>query len=374
MSENFVTARALAIARKEVMHIARDPFTIAMAVGVPVILVVFFGFAIDFNFRNIKMAVFDRDRTEQSRQLAQAFLASEYFVPIGTPQGQLNPVAVIESERAATALIIEPGFGKKVKAGTPARVQLLLDGSDNTRTGVIGGYLMQLQSAAGPKLTGRKANEPITVVTRFIYNPELNTQWFVVPGLIVVVTGLLSILLTALTIAREWENGSMEMLLSTPVTPLEVIIGKILPYAALGMCAITLVCVMAQVVFAIPFRGSYLLFGAACALFTVIALAIGLLISISARQQQKAMQASLIIGLMPSLLLSGFIFPIESMPRFFQFFTMLLPQRWFMQIVRGIILKDAGFFDLILPFMALTLMCMLLLIAASKRFKRDIEP
>ena len=373
MSTSFVPARALAIARKEVMHVARDPFTIAMAVGVPVILVVFFGFTIDFNFRNIKIAVFDRDRTEQSRELVQAFAASEYFIPMGVPAG-LTPVSTIESERASTALIIEPEFAKKVKAGAQARVQLLLDGSDNTKTGVIGGYLAQLQGAVAQKLTGTATRDPIPIITRFLYNPELNTQWFIVPGLIVVVTGLLSILLTALTIAREWENGSMEMLLSTPVTPLEVIVGKILPYAALGMCGIVLVCVMAQAVFAIPFRGSYLLFGAACVLFTFIALAIGLMVSITTRQQQKAMQASLIIGLMPSLLLSGFIFPIESMPPFFRYLTMLLPQRWFMQIVRGIILKNAGFGDLILPFSVLSLMSVLLLVAASKRFKRNIEP
>ncbi len=373
MNGSFVPARALAIARKEVMHVLRDPFTIAMAVGVPVILVAFFGFTIDFNFRNIKLAVFDRDRTEQSRELVQTFAASEYFIPTGTPEG-LSPIGAIESERVSTALIIEPEFEKKIQTGAPANVQILLDGSDNTKAGVIGGYLAQLQVAASSKLTGVTTHDPIPVITRFLYNPELNTQWFVVPGLIVVVTGLLSILLTALTIAREWENGSMEMLLSTPVTPLEVIIGKILPYAVLGLSGIVLVLAMAQMVFSIPFQGSYLLFGVACVLFTFIALAIGLMISITARQQQKAMQASLIIGLMPSLLLSGFIFPIESMPMFFRGLTMLLPQRWFMQIVRGIMLKGAGLLDLMVPFLVLAFMSVLLLVAASKRFKRDIEP
>jgi len=373
MKTTFVPARAFAIARKEVMHILRDPFTIAMAVGVPVILVAFFGFTIDFNFRNIRMAVFDGDRTQQSRELVRTFAASGYFIPINAPVG-LTAVKAVESERASTALIINPDFAKQIRSGATAKVQILLDGSDNTKTGVISGYLAQLQLAAIPKLTGATPSEPIRVITRYLFNPELNTQWFVVPGLIVVVTGLLSILLTALTIAREWENGSMEMLLSTPVTPLEVIIGKILPYAVLGLCGIVLVCVMAQLVFSIPFYGSYFLFATACALFTFIALAIGLMISITLRQQQKAMQASMIIGLMPSLLLSGFIFPIESMPVFFRYLTMLLPQRWFMQIVRGLILKDAGLIDLIIPFLVLFLMSVLLLVAASKRFKRDIEP
>jgi ABC-2 type transport system permease protein len=373
MNNSFLPARAFAIASKEVMHILRDPFTIVMAVGVPVILVTFFGFTIDFNFRNIRIAVFDGDHTQQSRELVRTFAASGYFIPVSAREG-LTPVTTIESERASTVMVINPDFAKQVRSGGQAKVQLLLDGSDNTKSGVISGYLAQLQLAAIPKLTGNSPKEPIQVVTRYLFNPELNTQWFVVPGLIVVVTGLLSILLTALTIAREWENGSMEMLLSTPVTPLEVIVGKILPYAALGLCGIVLVCVMAQMVFSIPFYGSYLLFGAACILFTFIALAIGLMISITLRQQQKAMQASMIIGLMPSLLLSGFIFPIESMPAFFQYLTMLLPQRWFMQIVRGLILKDSGPGDLIVPFLVLFFMSVMLLVAASKRFKRDIEP
>ncbi|OGS17981.1 MAG: multidrug ABC transporter permease [Elusimicrobia bacterium RIFOXYA2_FULL_50_26] len=369
----FVPFRALAVARKEFMHVMRDPFTIAMAVGVPVILVIVFGFAIDFDFRGIRMAVYDHDDSRLSRQLSEGFSSSGYFTVIdGRSPGA--PVTEIEDGTAAAALVINPGFEKKIARGESAPVQVIVDGSDNQKTGVVGGYISGIQKAMTVKLAGAPAYEPIAMRSRFVYNPELNTQWFIVPGLIVIVTGLLSILLTALTVAREWENGSMEMLLSTPVTPLEIIAGKILPYVGLGLLGITFVYVIARMVFSVPFKGSYVVFFAACLLFTTTSLAQGLLISVVTRQQQKAMQASMMSGLLPSMLLSGFIFPIESMPVFFQYLTMILPPRWFMIIIRTLFLKGTPVEGLAVPFFALTLMTVILITVAVRKFKRDVEP
>jgi ABC-2 type transport system permease protein len=373
MKERFTMARALAIARKEVMHILRDPFTLAIAIGVPVLLVVFFGFVIDYNYRDIRIAVFDQDHTRESRQLTETFAASEYFI-MRAPAAGAAAVREVESERSSGALIIDPKFGRRVASGQGAVAQVLVDGTDNLKSGVITGYLSGIMTAAVKKLTGTAAQNPIEIVTRFVYNPELNTQWFVVPGLIVIVTGLLSIFLTALTIAREWENGSMELLLSTPVLPLEVIVGKILPYVFLGLAGIVLVYVSSRFIFGVPFEGSYLLFVLSCLLFIGASLAQGLLISITTRQQQRAMQFSMLLGILPAMLLSGFVFPIESMPTFFRYLTAVLPPRWFMQIIRGIFLKDAGLVDLWLPFAVLLLMNIVLIAVAKKRFKRDIEP
>ncbi len=373
MKDRFDIRRALAVANKEVMHILRDPFTLAMSIGIPVILVVFFGFAIDLDFRGIRLSLFDEDHSYQSRELTRGFSSTGYFsLCKGLSPGQ--PADDIEQGRAHASLIIPPGFGRDVLTGRPARAQILVDGSDNQRTGVIAAYIAGVQKAITEKLTGAARQEPVLIRTRFLYNPELNTQWFVVPGLIVVVIGLLSILMTALTVAREWENGSMELLLATPVRPFEVVLGKLMPYAALGLAGIGFVFFIARSVFGVPFRGSYFLLVVSCLLFTTASLAQGLLISVIFRQQQKAMQASMIAGLLPSLLLSGFIFPVESMPPFFQYFTMILPPRWFMTIVRTLFLKGTTLEGLALPFAVLALMNAVLIGISVGKFKKDVEP
>jgi ABC-2 type transport system permease protein len=231
-----------------------------------------------------------------------------------------------------------------------------------------------MQSLAARKITGHPLPEPVALKTRFLYNPELNSRWFVVPGLMVVVLGILSILLTALTVAREWENGSMELLLSTPVEPVEIILGKLGPYLVLGLGAIAFVYLMARLGFGVPFRGNYLVFFAGCGLFLITYLAQGLLISVLTRRQQLAMQFSMMTGLLPSILLSGFIFPIESMPRFFRILTGALPARWFMIICRDVFLKGSGVFDLRYPFLALGIISVAMVTVSSRNFKKDLEP
>jgi ABC-2 type transport system permease protein len=202
----------------------------------------------------------------------------------------------------------------------------------------------------------------------------LNSRWFVIPGLTVVVMSILSILLTALTVAREWENGSMELLLSTPVQPLEIIVGKLAPYGILGIIAVVFVYVIARTVFGIPFVGNVWVFGFGCLLFIITYLAQGLLISVITRKQTIAMQLSMMSGMLPSNLLSGFIFPVESMPKFFQYFTMILPARWFMRIARDTFLKGSSLIELSGPFLALIFFCALMIYLAARRFKRDLEP
>jgi ABC-2 type transport system permease protein len=214
----------------------------------------------------------------------------------------------------------------------------------------------------------------VNINTRFLFNPELNSRWFVIPGLAVLVLAVIAILLTALTIAKEWENGSMELLLSTPVKPIEIIIGKIAPYTVLSFLGVLLIYLASRIVFGIPFRGSHLVFVVGCLLFLGAYLAMGLLISVIARKQQISMMIAIVTGLLPSLLLSGFVFPIESMPLFFRYFTMIFPARWFMIICRGVFLKGAGITELIVPFTALIILNLILIGAALKKFRRDLEP
>jgi len=369
----FDVHRAAAVARKEVMHILRDPFTLVLVLGLPVVLVVFFGFAIDFDVKNLALGVYDRDNTRYSRQLVSVFESSGYFLPEGAASPALA-VRGLDSGRYSAALLVEPDFGRELGRGGRARAQFIVDGTDNSKAMAVLGYLPGLAAAAMAKFGAAPPPEPAPLKARFMYNPELNSRWFVIPGLAVIIIGLLSILMTALTVAREWENGSMELLLSTPLRPAEIIAGKIIPYVALVLGGVFFVNLVSRFGFGIPFRGSYLLFLFGTLLFALASLAQGIVISVVTRQQQLAMQFSMISGLLPSLLLSGFIFPIESMPAFFRYFTMILAPRWFMAIARGITIRGAGAADLALPLLALGALCAALLAAAFKKFKTDLEP
>jgi ABC-2 type transport system permease protein len=229
---------------------------------------------------------------------------------------------LVEAEKAKAVLLIEPGFGRHVWRGQPVSVQIAIDGADNQTASVIGGYLMGIQLAATQRLFGLNKVSLIDVKTRFLFNTDLNSRWFIIPGLTVVVVSILSVLLTALTVAREWENGSMELLLSTPVQPLEIIVGKLAPYTILGMGGVFLVYGVARLGFGVPFKGSHVLFLLASMMFLATTLSQGLLISVITRQQQLAMQMANMTGMLPSLLLSGFIYPTEGMPVFFQIKTL----------------------------------------------------
>lgn len=362
-----------AVASKEVRHILRDPFTIAFALGVPVLLVSFFGFVIDFNYRDVALVLEDRDKSLFSRRLAEAFSSSGYFL-LKPPTASAAVAADLERDRASGVLVIEPGFGKKAASGLAAEVQVLVDGADNSKAGVLLGYLETVAAIASRNLYGRGPPPSPDVRTRFLFNPELNSRWFVVPGLTAVIIGLLSVLLTALTVAREWENGSMELLLSTPVRPIEIVLGKMAPYVALALGAMAAVWILARIVFGLPFAGSRLLYVASCLVFIVTSLSQGLLISVLTRQQQIAMQFSIMSSLLPSMLLSGFIFPIESMPAFFHYFTAILPVRWFMVVSRGIFLKGAGPVELAGPLAAMLLLAAAMVALANGNFKKDLEP
>ena len=370
---NFVWSRAGAIARKEVYHILRDPFTLALSIVLPIFLVVVFGFAIEFNVKNINLAVYDADKTQMSRRLIDTFGKSDYFI-INYVASPGEAEQTIMSNRDRAALIIPGGFQKDLFAERGSPVQLLLDGSDNSTVAPILSYLTTIQEMAVKRLVNFSLPQNVIIKTRFLFNEELNSRWFAIPGLIVVIMAILSVLLTALTIAQEWENGSMELLLSTPAEPLEIIVGKLVPYAVLGIAAIVFVYLVSRTLFGIPFRGSLLVFGLGCILFLVTYLAQGLLISVITRSQHVAMQFAIMTGLLPAQLLSGFVFPIESMPTFFRYLTMILPARWFMTVTRESYLKGSTFFALLIPLLVLGISSCVMLVLATSKFKKDLEP
>ncbi len=364
--------RAVSIARKEIYHILRDPFTLATALVLPVFLVLIFGVAIEFNVRNVSLAVSDADQTQSSRQLLETFGSSQYFLLRNTASAA-EAMESLTAERARAVLIIPPRFEKDLFEGRNAEVQVLVDGSDNSTVGPVLGYVGAIQTLASRRIAAFDPPRIYELRTRFLFNPELNSRWFVIPGLAVVIMAILSILLTTLTVAREWENGSMELLLSTPVRPMEIILGKLVPYGGLGIIAVSFVFIIALTVFGVPFVGNILIFGLGCLLFLITYLAQGLLISVMTRKQLVAMQLAFVSGLLPSTLLSGFVFPIDSMPLFFQYFTMIFPARWFMEIARDTFLKGSSLPELGGQFLALSLLCLFMVLMTAKRFRRDLE-
>lgn len=365
--------RISAISRKEVFHILRDPFTMAMALGLPILLVSIFGLAIEFNMKQIEISVHDGDKSAASRALTRAFSSSGYFSLIHAERLP-EALSILDHEQAKAALLIGPGFERDLGSGKTASAQILIDGADNSTVGVILGYMSGVQNQFLRNTLTQGANQNYQLRTRYLFNPELNSQWFTVPGLIVVVVAILSIMLTALTISREWENGSMELLLSTPVHPLEIVVGKLFPYTVLGLGAVLFVYLIARVGFGVPFEGSHLFYLLSVFLFISAYLAQGLLISVITRSQQLSMQLALISGLLPSILLSGFIFPIENMPTFFHFMTSIFPAKWFMIISRSLFLRGSEPWELLKPLAGLIVLNVVLMTVATKRFKKDVEP
>lgn len=372
MSDFFDARRALSISRKEIRHIRRDPVTLVVSLGLPVLLVLFFGFAINFDVKRVDLLVADGDHSRVSRELVDLLSSSGYF-HVRHAGSAREAADALGAEKGKAALVIEPDMGRDMLSGRPVQAQLLLDGADNSNAGIVASYVAAAESEVRIRLTD-SSPPPVALRTRFLFNPELDSHWFVVPGIFVIVVGLISSLLTALTVAKEWENGSMELLLSTPVRPLEIIAGKLAPYMGLSFAAIVLIYALARLVFAVPFLGSHLIFALATALFLAATMAQGLVISVVTRQQQLAFQTAMNTGMMPIQLLSGFIFPIASMPVVFQWLTMIIPARWYMTLTRALFLRAPEFSMLVGPLAALTVLAVVFMTVAWKKFKTDLEP
>lgn len=370
----FSYRRMHAVCQKEFKHIFRDPFTLMMALLLPLLIVLILGNSIEFNVQSIDLAYVDFSQTQSSRKLVETFGSSGYFRPyrVATPDQGIRDIV---SERAKMMLVIPPTFEKEILAGRTGTVQIMIDGADNSSVSAIMNYLNTINTTAIYKILDipPAPKTPLSFKQRYLFNPELNTKWFAIPGLSAVIIALVAIMLTALTVCREWEQGSMEMLLSTPVSAAEIMIGKLLPYAFLSFIGFIIVFLAARLIFGVPFVGNYLILITATALFILGYLALGLFISVTSREQQVAVQYAAIIGLLPTALLSGFIFPIEYMPRVYQLFSALFPARFYVEISRDQFLKGSGWTDLWIPFLALAVQAGVLLLGCIFKFKRSLE-
>jgi ABC-2 type transport system permease protein len=336
--------RLLAMSRKEVLQLRRDPRSLILAFLLPVALLVFFGYAITWDVKDIRLAVVDQDRSSAARDLVDAFLASGRFTRVAALERTADIGPLLDRGRARIALVIPPGFAADLGAGRTARLQAIVDGSDANTATIALGYTQAIvqQYSARLLLQVRRLRLPVEARTRIWYNEELASRNMIVPGLVAVIMMIIAGLLTSLTIAREWERGTMEQLASTPVGRLEVVIGKLLPYLGIGLVDVAVCSLVGVVLFHVPFRGNVLYLAGTSFLFLTGTLGLGLFISAISRTQLLATQIGMIATFLPGFLLSGFMFSIESMPLPLRIVTYLVPARYFLVVTRGVFLKGVG--------------------------------
>ncbi len=373
-------ARTLAVARKETIHILRDPRSLYLALGIPVMLMILVGYALSLDVDNIPLAVWDQDRSPQSRELIDRLTSSGYFRLVLNVNSYKEIVDAIDTREATIGITVPWGFARDLRKESGADVQAVVDGSDASRANIAIGYLTaivtiyrtDLRFAELERQAVTRVEPPLDPRITLLYNPELISRINLVPGLIAMIMMVIAALLTSLTIVRERESGTMEQLISTPVKAEEMVTGKLLPYFALGYVDLTVVYLVSQFVFDVPFRGSLVLMFLFSGFFLVAALSLGLLISTIADTQVFATQLALIGSLLPSFLLSGFVFPIGNMPYFVQAFTYVVPARYYITILRGIFLKGVGAEVLLYPVIMMVIFGSITSFAASRNLRKKL--
>jgi len=374
-----VNFRVGVIAWKELIQLRRDRMTLAMMVVLPVMQLLLFGYAINTDVRHIPTVVYDQDRSAQSRDIARSLVATQFYDVLGEVQNYDEIERALRSGLAKVALVVPPRYGSKVTSGRDAELQLVVDGSDpqtvasalNTASSLVAARSSELLVGRLALLGGRASIAPIRLEPTTWYNPDLRTAVYVVPGLIGVILTMTMVMLTSMAIVRERERGTLEQLIVSPVKNIELVVGKILPYVIIGYVQITLILLAGRVVFGVPFLGSVPLLYALSFVFIAANLALGLFFSTVAKTQQQAMQMSFFF-LLPNILLSGFMFPFESMPAPAQWLSFALPLTHFLRIVRGITLKGSGFSDAAPELAWLSGILLVLVTLASLRFSKKM--
>jgi len=372
--------RVRAVARKEFLHIIRDPRSLGMAIAIPMLMLILFGYALTVDVDNVPTVVWDQSGTQASRELLSRFDGSPYFSIVGYERDDEALQRAIDTRRALVALTIPSEFAQDVQAGRRAAVQMVVDGSDsNTATIAIGyaeaicrTYAQEVAIDSLRRLGGPDIRTPLEVRPRVWFNADMQSRNYIIPGLIAVIMMVIAALLTSLTVAREWERGTMEQLVSTPVKGAELILGKLIPYFAIGMFDVLLAVLMGQFLFQVPLRGNVaLLFGMA-AVFMAGALSMGMVISIATKSQLLASQVAMTATFLPAFLLSGFMVPIVNMPPPIRAVTYLVPARYFVALLHAIYLKGVGLEIVAFEAVLLTVFGAVMVLVAYVKFQKKL--
>lgn len=372
--------RVWAIARKESIHIMRDPRSLAMGIAIPMLLLVLFGYALTLDVDNVPLVVWDQSRSQESRELVSRFDGSRYFSIRGHVRSYQELERSIDSSQALAALVIPTDFAGQVESGRVVTVQLIVDGSDSNTATIAMGYADVVAKTYSQDLavkqiarTGELSPEQaVSLQPRVWFNADMESKNYIIPGLIAVIMMVIAALLTSLTIAREWERGTMEQLIATPIKVPELILGKLLPYFAIGMFDVLLAVLMGEFLFQVPLRGSPALLFSMAAVFLAGALSLGMVVSIVTKSQLLASQLAMVLTFLPSFLLSGFMYAIGNMPRPIQLVTYLIPSRYFVTLLKGIYLKGVGLEILALEAGLLTVFGAVMVLLANVKLKKKL--
>jgi len=376
-------SRILPIMKKEFIEVWRDTRSLAFILAMPVIMLFLYGYGISSDVKRVPLVVYDRDGTPVARELIRRFTSTDYFVVAAEAANLRELRHSIDTGQAKVGLLIPEDFNRNLGAGRPAPIQFVVDGSDSNTAGIAIGNIAAISK--GLELSPRdlrpdaliplqsELSPPIELRTWVWYNPELRSSNFLIPGLTAVILMMLAALLTSLTVAREWERGTMEALIASPLHPYELMLGKILPYVVIGLVDVLFILLLAVFWFRVPLRGSVTLLMASSTIFLLGALGIGLFFSAATKNQQVAFQLSILATMLPALLLSGFFYPIENMPPILQAITTIVPARYFLVVIRGIFLKGVGVEVLWKELLFLGAFAALMLFVSSAKFKKRLE-
>jgi ABC-2 type transport system permease protein len=372
--------RIWAISSKEFIQIKRDPRSLALAIVIPVLLLIIFGYGLSLDIDRVRTVVWNQDASsELTRNFLLNFKYSKYFKITRYTDNYRDIEHLIDSGEVMMALVIPKDFSHYLESGKKAPLQLLIDGSDSNTATIAASYVRAVVAKYNVELLaqvfashGFSPSRPPDMRSRIWFNAGLNSRWYIIPGVIAMIIMIIAALLTSICIAREWERGTMEQLISTPVKPPELVIGKFLPYFAIGFFDLFVGVVMARVIFGVPFRGNYLLLILLSVFFLIGALSQGILISASSRTQLLASQMATLTTFIPTMLLSGFIYPIFNMPQFIQAITYFIPARYYIVILRGLFLKGNGMDVMWDEALFLLLFALLMFTIAIRKFKKKV--
>jgi ABC-2 type transport system permease protein len=372
--------RFLAVAKKEIVQVLRDSRSLIIVIIMPVILVLLFGYGVNLDLKHLPIYVYDRDGSQQSQDLLKRFQASEYFEIVRVVNSYRDLTRAIDDGHAKMGIVIPWDFSQRLRDGRPAHVQALVDATDDNTANVAIGYAqavvqgyssdIQLDWLRDRGLIARPA--PVNVETRTWYNEDLESSAFIVPGVLALVMSVIGAFLTSLTIAREWERGTMEQLISTPATPLEIMLGKLVPYFVIGVIDVVVCALIALYWFHVPFRGSFLTLLLSSAMFVIVVLSMGFFISVIAKNQLAASQIALLTTFLPAFLLSGFLYEIQQMPVVLQWITGALPARYYVSVLKKIFLKGSPAALLYADLIPLAIFTFVLALLATRSFHKRL--
>jgi ABC-2 type transport system permease protein len=372
--------RTGAVARKEFLHILRDPRSLVMALALPLLMILLFGYALTLDVDRIPAIIYDSDQSPESRELIARFQGSRYFRILESATDYETIERKIDQDECILGIVIQQDYARNLLSNHKPQIQLLFDGSDSNTASIALGYANaiiqsfagEIRAHAAARMGGDAAKALVEPRLRVLYNSQLKSKNYIVPGLIALILMIIGALLTSLTLAREWEMGTMEQLLSTPLRPTEIAIGKMSAYFVLGLIDMFLTIIVGVIIFQVPQHGSYIFLLMTGCLFLIGALFWGILISALTRSQLVAFQLAMLSSFLPALLLSGFVFAIENMPLPVQGITYLFPTRHFVTILKGIFLRGVGMEVLYAEVGWLAVYAVLIFAAVTKRLRQKV--